>query len=255
MPWLSDLGDKISDAIKSGNGIVFRVVAFLVSGFFFATYPFYLFGFYMANHGFYAYEMLDNLLSLRILFFAGFLLLAIVGAFLVFSVPAVVISYRELRKEASHTGRALMIAQIALSILLNVALLVAFLYGCINNPTPAFVAPILVAVTLGVLFMVIAFCRGRTYFATLSVVIVFAFLLPMANTAGAARLFEISLQHFNLGGIYSEVTTPDGALQGNLIFLSPTHVYLQVESKNRFAIIPRKDDVVINFVRFTKHDP
>ncbi len=259
MTWFSDLATKISSAAKSGDGVLFRIIAFLISSFFFATYPFYLFGFYMAHHGFYAYEMLENLLSLKILFFTGFLLLALVGGFMVFSVPGVLLSYRELKvakaEESTAAKRALMMAPAAFPVLLNLSLVLALVWVCIKNPTASIIAPVLASAALGVLFIVIAFCRGRIYFGVLSAVIVLAFLLPMSSTAGAARLFEISLQQFNLGGIYSEVKTQDGLLKGNLIFLSPTHIYLQVETEDRFSIIQRKEDVVISFIRLSKRDP
>lgn len=253
MTFLSELWEKIAMAFRSGDGLLFRLIAFVVSSAFFTTYPFYLFGMYMAHHGFYAYEMQDNFFSLRIFFFAGFLVLALFGLFLVFSVPVVIFAYRQMRnREPAHNQRAvfwLALGQSLVTVLFNLVLVVAVVWTLVKKPDTNTIAPIIAAATLGILFMVVAFCRGRTYFATLSVVVVLAYLLPLTNTEGAARLTEVSLQNFNLGGVYCDLQTPEGPLEGKLVFLSPAFVYLHDEKKRRLSIIPRKDNIVVNFIR------
>lgn len=245
----SDIRDKIFAIAGNFSGVFFRLLAFGVSSIFFSVYPLYIFIVYMAANGFYAYEMPDNFFSLRVFFLTTLITLALVGGFLLFSLPGVITAYRKLGSirwfkrifKAIWENFSLFIANLFLWLLL--------LWLAFNSKNASFPAALTVSLLLGLLFLLIIFAGARTYFIALALYVTTAFFHPLLDQKTASSLLEIGLRRFNVGGVDVEIDTGDKKTPGHLVFLSPSYIYIryEYESEHKLAIIPRADNISLTY--------
>lgn len=243
----SEIREKIVALAGNFNGLFFRILAFGVSSVFFSIYPLYIFIVYMAANGFYAYEMPDNFFSLRVFFLTTLITLALIGGFLLFSLPGTITTYRELGSvhwlkrifKAIYENISLLIPNLLIWLLL-----IAFAF---NSKDTSFPPVLVVSLLLGLLFLLIFFASGRTYFIALAIYVTTAFFHPLLDQKTASLLLEIGLKKFNVGGVDVELDADGNKMLGHLVFLSPSYIYIRYESEHRLAIIPRTDSISLRY--------
>lgn len=243
----SELYEKVVDFAHNFSGLIFRVLAFGVSSVFFSIYPLYIFLVYMAANGFYAYEMPDNFFSLRVFFLTTLITLAMVGGLLLYCVPGIIRSYRKQPPSAWYKKLGKAIWENGGLVAGNAfiwAFLIALGFGAKDD---AFLIGVVVSFLLGLLFLLIFFARGRTYFIALVIYVGFAFFHPLFDQQPASSLLEIGLRKFNVGGVNVELDIDGKKIPGHLVFLSPNYIYIRLEAERRLAIIPRTESVSLSY--------
>lgn len=243
----SEIRDKIVATAGNFNGLLFRILAFGISSVFFSIYPLYIFIVYMAANGFYAYEMPDNFFSLRVFFLTTLITLALIGGFLLFSLPGTITAYRKLG--SVHLFKRIFKAiweNISL-LILNLLVWLLLIFFAFNSKDTSFPPALVVSFLLGLLFLLIFFASGRTYFIALAVYVITAFFHPLLDQKTASSLLEIGLRKFNVGGVDVELDADGKKTLGHLVFLSPSYIYIRYESEHRLAIIPRTDSISLSY--------
>lgn len=248
----TEIRDKIFAITGDFSGLFFRALAFGISSIFFSVYPLYIFLIYMAANGFYAYEMPENFFSLRVFFLTTLITLALIGGFLLFSLPGTISAYRKL-------GSVHWFKRIFKAIWENISFLLPNLFIwfllialALNSKDTSFPQALVVAFLLGLLFLLIIFASGRTYFIALAIYVSIAFMQPLLDQKPASSLLEIGLRKFNVGGVDIEVKINEKKTSGHLVFLSPNYIYIRYEHEHRLAIIPRTDGISLAYTIMEK---
>jgi len=243
----TEIRDKIFALAGNFNGLFFRVLAFGISSIFLSVYPLYIFLIYMAANGFYAYEMPDNFFSLRVFFLTTLITLALLGGFLLFSLPGTINAYRKLG--SVHWFKRIFKAarENFYSLVINAAMWLFVIVLALHYNDTAFPLAVVVAFLLGLLFLLIFYASGRTYFFALAISVSTAFFQPLLDQKPASSLLEIGLRKFNVGGVDVELDADGKKTAGHLVFLSPNYIYIRYESEHRLAIIPRTDSISLTY--------
>lgn len=243
----SELYEKLTDVAQKFSGLIFRVLAFGVSSVFFSVYPIYIFLVYMAANGFYAYEMPENFFSLRVFFLTTLITLAMVGAILLYPLPGVIRCYQKDSEPTWYKKLGKAIWENVWLIIGNAFIWVLLIALALNAKDDAFLIGVVVSFLLGLLFLLIFFAHGRTYFIALVVYVGVAFFHPLFDQRPASSLLEIGLRKFNVGGVDVELDIDGKKAPGHLLFLSPNYIYIRHDAEHKVAIVPRTDSVTLSY--------
>jgi hypothetical protein len=243
----TEMRDKIFGLTGNFSGLFFRMLAFGISSIFFSVYPIYIFLIYMAANGFYAYEMPDNFFSLRVFFLTTLVTLALLAGFLMFSLIETITDYRKLSSVHWFKRIFKVARKNILFLLVSVFIWLVLIVFALNSKDALFPLALVVAFLLGLLFLLILFASGRTYFIVLAIYVSTAFLQPLLDPRPASSLLEIGLRKFNVGGVDVELDADGKKTAGHLVFLSPNYIYIRYKSEHRLAIIPRTDSISLTY--------
>lgn len=217
-----------------------------------AFYPAYFFLVYMSDRGFYAFEAFGNLFGVVVPFlFMGFIfgVLLLLLAVMFWGGPMILLTTLLSAPDADRGFKRELLNALPVCAI-NLLLWVAVIWAELSSETPShlFSSFALAAGIVAGLLSIFSVTKGENRISLAIVLAGIALFIPIVAREHVQSSVEATLRQFRLGGVavtvISEEKNPEVAY---LVFLSPSHAYLEIGCPPKSVILPRHSGLRLEF--------